>query len=88
MKLGPSRQIAPTHCIECAALLDGSTGVDTDDAPTPGSAIVCIYCGTLQMYDEGMQLRAPNDEEIRDLAGDARILAIQDARAEALRVKK
>lgn len=69
------------QCVNCGELLDGATGVDHRNKPRPGSVTVCIYCGHVAVFADDLSLREPNGEEMRDIAGNETILAIQRARA-------
>lgn len=61
-------------CLNCGKLLDASTSVDGDHAPSPGDATVCLDCQHLMMYADDMTLRNLTDEEMIEVAGDPRIL--------------
>jgi len=67
-------------CPECGKPLNGASGIDTDNGPDPGDFSVCIYCGTILVFSEDIKLRHPTAEEMKDIAGDERILAIHAAR--------
>jgi hypothetical protein len=84
MKLGRSHQLKPiVQCVDCGKQLDGAAGIDTDAAPNPGDFTVCAYCGSIMVYNDELTLRQPNAAEVRKVAGDNRILAIQRARKAA-----
>jgi hypothetical protein len=84
MKLGRDHRLKPVpQCVDCDKRLDGATGVDTDDAPKSGDFTVCIYCGSIMVYNDDLTLRRPSAAEAWELAGDKRILAIQRARKAA-----
>lgn len=92
MKLKPLKpqldvHIPPSPCTNCGELLDGATRVKETtskrarrDMPDPGSVTVCIYCGHIMVFGDGLILRDPTTAEIAEIAGDRRILAIQRAR--------
>jgi hypothetical protein len=90
MRLGKDRHTPPTACLGCGSKIDGAThvGEDEDSAPDPGSITVCIYCGHIQIYDDTLKLRELTPEEQIEIAGDARILAIQRARAIAEKMER
>jgi hypothetical protein len=89
MKLGIDRHMPPTVCLGCGGKIDGATHVGEEDTtPDPGSVVVCIYCGHIMAYDEGLKLRELTLEEQLDVAGDPRILAIQRARAIAEKMER
>jgi hypothetical protein len=41
---------------------------------------VCIYCGHIMVYGEGLTLRDPTPAEMAEVAGDRRILMVQKMR--------
>jgi len=81
MKLGTDHHL-PTHpkCLACGKLLDGATGINDDAHPDPDDWTVCIYCGHIMVFTRDLMLRNPTATEIRQIAGDSRIVAIQRAR--------
>ncbi len=85
MKMGKDHY-GPEHaCLNCEEKLDGATGVMNDDdprsdiKPTPGSITICIKCGHIMAFKHGGGFRPLTDKEMRDLAGDRRIIAISKA---------
>jgi hypothetical protein len=81
MILGKAHRVPPVTCLQCKAVNDGATCVGEEDAtPEPGSISVCSDCGHIMAYDDNTQLRELTDKEIIDVAGDRRILAIQQMR--------
>jgi hypothetical protein len=81
LKIGKSVQLGgKPQCLNCRTLLDGATGVDTRNRPSPGSVTVCIYCGHISVFANDLSLREPTGEEMREIAGNETILAIQRAR--------
>jgi len=82
MKVGESLQTSASKCINCGKLLDGvsAVGDDVSGRPEPGDFSICIECGTIMVFGDDLQLRAPNKEEAHAIAGDQRVLAIQRAR--------
>ena len=60
-------------CPNCEAMLDGFTGINTDENPGPGSLTVCAYCGTALEYDNALQLRKASEELIHSLDLPTRI---------------
>jgi hypothetical protein len=89
MKLGVDSRVPPSMCLDCGRINDAATGVDhaegPDAAPQPGDVTVCFYCGHIMVFGDDLMLRNPTDAEIREIAGDARILAVQRARRLAQR---
>jgi hypothetical protein len=82
VKIGPSVQLrGKPQCLGCGELLDGATGVSNRNRPKPGSISICIYCGHIAVFADDLSLRKPTGEEMREIAGNPTILAIQRARA-------
>src|SRR5262252_6336125 len=68
-------------CLECGEPIDRASGAFCDVAPEPGDVTVCVYCGHVMVFREGLVLDNPDAEECYQIAGDKGILAIQRARA-------
>jgi hypothetical protein len=76
-----------TLCINCGAALDAATGTEAgQDAPTPGSITICLYCGHLMAFADDLSFRPLSDAEIAEVAGDKRIIEVQKARRIAFAV--
>ena len=79
-------QVRKTHrtktmsCLNCGQRLDACSAVGADAAPSPGDATVCFYCGHLMVFDVDLSLRHPTDKELHDMAGDPRLVAINNLR--------
>jgi len=88
-KVGEDVIVPLSHCPECGHKLDAANVVEEGEIqgtqPEPGDFTICLNCGHLMVFTEGLKLREPNDEEARIIAGDKRMLAIQRARAIVLR---
>jgi hypothetical protein len=80
MKLGADHHIPTCACPACGKPHDGACGIETDDCPKPGDVTVCIYCGHLMAFNADLMLRELTGTEAHEIAGDARILAVQRAR--------
>jgi hypothetical protein len=50
--------------------------------PRPGSITICFDCGHVMAFDERLRFRELNDKEIYDLAGECKMLRLQEAIAE------
>jgi hypothetical protein len=79
-------RVNANKCLNCAKVLDAATCVHADCMhadcmPQPGSITICIYCGHIMAFGTDCSLRQLTDEEVIEIAGDPRILAIQRARA-------
>jgi Zn ribbon nucleic-acid-binding protein len=80
MKVGTDHIIKGSECPSCKKMLDGASAIDDDCEPSPGNVTICIYCGHIMAFADDLSFRELNDEEIRAVAGDKRILAVQRAR--------
>jgi hypothetical protein len=88
VKLGTDHHIPQSPCLSCGKPLDGATCVGRDAAPDPGDITICIYCGHIMVFDDNLKLRELSDEEVREVAGDGRVLAVQRARRAAEKDKR
>jgi hypothetical protein len=78
-----------SRCPGCGAKLDAARAVDADAAsPDPGDFSICLDCGHLMAFDDQRMLRDLTDDEMHQIAGDRRVLAVQRARGEAMKAKK
>jgi hypothetical protein len=81
MILGEDRRIQPAACLQCNAINDGATSVgEKDETPGPGSICICSECGHIMAYGDNMQMRELTEKEMLDIAGDPRIITIQQIR--------
>ena len=56
------------NCPTCNRTLDGATCVDNEDIlPKIGDLSVCMYCGTILEYEDGLFLHAISDESLESL---------------------
>ena len=75
------QHVPEAHCTACGKMVNAASCVKDDEAyPEPGDATVCLDCGHLMIFTDGLGLRDPNDEEMRDLAGNEQLLEIQKMR--------
>lgn len=81
MKVGTDHPLRPDACTDCGYKIDGATCVGSDAAPKRGDATICQRCGHIMIFGKGLKLRNPTGDEILELAGNEKILAIQRARA-------
>lgn len=74
--------VPPRPCLGCGKINDAASVVEKHsmDKPGPGDVTVCIHCGHIMIFAHDLTVRNPTDAEIRLIAGDRRILAIQRAR--------
>jgi hypothetical protein len=72
----------PSCCTACGIECDTASGVaDADGMPESGDVTVCLACGHIMAFDHDLRLRDLTDDEVCEVAGDARLLAIAKARA-------
>lgn len=70
--------VPPSICASCGKTNDAaSLG---KHSPVPGDISVCLYCGHLQAFADNLTLRDLTADEMRQVAGDSRILKIQKVR--------
>jgi hypothetical protein len=81
MIVGSEHEVIENSCPSCGKKLNATNCVGADNAPSEGDFTVCMYCGHLMAFGKNLQLRELTDEEMIDIAGDARILAVQKARS-------
>jgi hypothetical protein len=65
------------RCSSCGYTFDAASEVGNADAPVypkPGDASLCLKCGHIGIFTADGAIREPNDQELRELAGDARIV--------------
>jgi hypothetical protein len=72
------------RCTNCRCMVTAATDAFDDNAPSPGDATVCLMCGHLMIFTKALQLRDPTDAEQIELAGDPRIVAINNVRKRSL----
>ena len=71
-------------CPGCNMKIDRATGI-TCEQPNPGDITICLNCGHIMAFKKDLTIRDLTDEEMHDVAGDPRVIAIQKARAEVFR---
>jgi DNA-directed RNA polymerase subunit RPC12/RpoP len=75
----PARHISRLtqgHCTNCGHELTGISA-KTADQPKPGDVLVCGYCSHIMEWN-GDKLVELSDEAMKDIAGDADVLAAVD----------
>lgn len=78
--LGKTRRTPATTCVGCGREITAATPIDCDEKPKSGDATVCLYCGHLMIYSDDFSLRNPTDEEMREMAGDPRVVGFNKLR--------
>jgi hypothetical protein len=85
--LDSASRIPPSPCPGCGKVLDAATGVDDKGlhqrSPEAGDVTVCISCGHIMVFAHDLTLRNPTAAEMREIAGNRHVIAIQRARARA-----
>ena len=59
-------------CLNCGKRLDAATGLSV--APSPGDLSVCLRCGAVAIFDEGMTVRGMTEDEMDKLCADAEMM--------------
>lgn len=54
-------RLTPSPCCECGRLLDAASGTGF---PKPDDFTLCAYCGSINVFNEELKLRAPTEEEL------------------------
>jgi Zn ribbon nucleic-acid-binding protein len=80
MKVGTDNRIPLSACPACGHRFDGATCVGADGIPKPGDYTICIKCGHLMAFADDLTLRELTSNEMHDIAGDERVLAVQRVR--------
>ena len=76
--------IPPQVCLSCGEISDATTSLYGEHAPSAGDVTICLLCGHIMIYREGLRLDNPNAEEMHAIAGDPRLLAAQKARGSVM----
>jgi hypothetical protein len=80
-------RVPGARCLYCGTQLDAASSMFGDHKPSPGDATICLYCGHIMVFRKRGRKRVldnPNREEARRIAGDPRILRLQQARAQVM----
>jgi len=78
--LGKSQRTKPMRCPNCGTVNDSAASVNVEKASVkPGDVSICIKCGHLAVFTERLKLRDPNDDEIKNMAGDPRLVRVMEA---------
>jgi hypothetical protein len=70
------RRMPGNVCPTCGKAADGGTSLDDKAAarmPKPGDIAICLYCGALNRYGEGLRLHPCTPAERKSLLRDPRI---------------
>jgi len=91
MRLANENILPEQKCLNCGVITDRASGVISDDLvtgpviPEPGSITICIECGHIMAFAGDLTFRQLTDDEMKQVAGDPRIIAAQTARLAAKR---
>jgi hypothetical protein len=80
------KQITGAVCPRCGADADGATGIDDSEpvrAPKPGDLVVCLYCGSFNVYREDLTQREMTAEELASFERDPRLADLLEIAARA-----
>ena len=73
-------------CPCCGKLLDAATVAGAHEVrPEPGSITICLYCGHLMAFGDGLVLRELTGKEMHEVAGHPDILLIQRLRGQVMK---
>ena len=85
-------RIVGNACPHCGRAADGGTAFDIGQQPPqnpkPGDYAICLYCGTLNRYDNELKLRLITKRDRRQLMRDPRLretLRIAELAAKGMR---
>jgi hypothetical protein len=76
------------RCLDCNTPLECATDALTEATPKPGDFSICFRCGHVMAFDPGLKLRALTGAEIVELAGDQRLVKLQTARGEVMKLRE
>jgi hypothetical protein len=71
--------IPVSRCLDCGKILDAATDAFGDEKPAPGDASICFHCGHIMAFADNLTLRPLTDEEIKQVAGDSKIIKVRTA---------
>jgi len=70
------------HCLYCNVAFDAASEVwEEGKRPKPDDATICIACGGLMIFTEGLGVRKPTEEERKQLERDVKVQHAQMALA-------
>jgi len=73
-RLDNQGQLLPTcTCTTCGKDLDAATDPTGDARPKVGDVSICVYCATLNVYDNDLRFRKPSEAELKEIQKDANI---------------
>lgn len=64
-------RVPPSDCWSCGRHLDGAAVEDQPGRmPVPGDMSLCIHCGAVAVFGEGLVLEKPTAEQFAEMAAD------------------
>lgn len=64
--------IGPRTCPGCGGRFDGAASLTSDEPPDPGDFSVCMTCGTILRFGEGLCVRLATAEDLAALSPGGR----------------
>lgn len=78
--LGREVRLPKDRCTNCKREMDAASVIDEVYArPKPGDFTICISCGHIMAFDDKLRLRELSWREMRQAAGDKRIVRASTA---------
>lgn len=74
--LGKHTKCAQSQCCECGHKVDAASG---PCAPEKGDFSLRVYCGCLNIFDDGLSLRKPSDDEMLKAAASREVQIMRAA---------
>jgi hypothetical protein len=74
------------RCLHCGKTLDAVSGINTGDAPSPGSLTVCIRCGAVMVFADDLTVRGMTEKEMDYLCNDTKTMKTLASRGQAIRL--
>jgi len=81
-------EVPISNCAGCGKPNDMATATVAGHRPSPGDISICFYCGHISAFDDDLRLRPLTDAEMREVAGNEKLLRVQRARAMAMEKMK
>lgn len=58
------------QCPACLVITNGTTNTQSIERPKPGDRAICLYCHSINVYDENLRQRLPTTGEAIENASD------------------
>lgn len=79
---------ADTRCPNCSAELTGASDPEGDAIPTPDDISVCMYCGTVVVFNHDMTVRPAKRSDVETLSPQVAFQLAQYVSAVQARLRK